>query len=146
VNLDNLVISTKENEGFRGEVYQCSLGFDTIGFGTKLPISKKEATVLLRMRLNDKIEELERRKPLFTQLPNEVQEILAEMTYQIGVTGLLKFRKTWLYLEENEFESASIEMLDSKWYRQMHEADMRDGKDSINRAEELSQRMAMVQN
>ena len=131
MNLDNLVISIKENEGFRAEVYQDTLGFDTVGFGTKMPISKKEATVLLRMRLNDKIEELARRKPLFTQLSHEAQEILAEMAYQLGVTGLLKFRKTWLYLEEGENESASVEMLDSLWAKQ-----------TPNRAKELSERLA----
>ncbi len=133
MNLDNLVISIKENEGFRGNVYQDTLGFDTVGFGTKMPISEKEATVLLRMRINGKIEELSRRKPLFTQLPHEVQEILAEMAYQLGVTGLLKFRKTWLYLEENEYESASIEMLDSLWAKQ-----------TPNRAKELSDRLATI--
>ena len=124
-------LGLKENEGFRGDVYKDTLGFDTIGYGTKLPFSKKEATVLLRMRINDKIEELSRRKPLFTQLPHNVQEILAEMAYQLGVAGLLKFRKTWLYLEENEYESASVEMLDSLWAKQ-----------TPNRAKELSDRLA----
>ncbi|MDA3909508.1 MAG: hypothetical protein PF437_10515 [Sulfurimonas sp.] len=69
---------------------------------------------------------------------------IAEMAYQMGLSGLLKFRKTWKYLEEHEFEKAAVEMLDSKWYRQMHEADMRDGKDSVNRAERLSAMMALV--
>jgi lysozyme len=130
MNIDNLVINIKENEGFRGDAYKDTLGFDTVGYGTKMPISKKEATVLLRMRLNDKIEELARRKPLFTQLPYEVQEILAEMAYNLGAVGLLKFKKTWLYLEEGEFESAGLEMRDSLWYHQVR-----------NRAEELAQRM-----
>jgi len=131
MNLDNLIIDIKENEGFSGVVYKDTLGFDTFGFGTKLPISKKESTVLLRMRLSDKIEELSRRKPLFTQLPHNVQEILAEMAYQLGVTGLLKFKKTWLYLEEGENESASVEMLDSLWAKQ-----------TPNRAKELSEKLA----
>ena len=135
MNLDNLIISIKENEGFSSVVYKDTLGFDTVGFGTKMPISKKEATVLLRMRINDKIEKLSRRKPLFTQLPHNVQEILAEMAYQLGVAGLLKFRKTWLYLEENEYESASVEMRDSLWYKQ-----------TPNRAEELAQRMGKQEN
>jgi lysozyme len=117
-NPDNLVVEIKENEGFRGEVYKDHLGFDTVGYGTKMPLSKKEATVLLRMRLYDKAEELATVKPLFNQLPEDVQNVLAEMAYQLGVGGLLKFRKMWKHIEAYEFDKASVEGLDSLWAKQ----------------------------
>jgi len=131
--LDNLVISIKEHEGFENHVYKDSLGFDTLGYGSKMPISKKEATVLLRMRLDDIINDLKKRQPIFNQMPEEARSILSNMAYQMGVTGLLKFKKTWEYLQEHEFEKASVEMLDSVWFKQTPE-----------RAKELSNRMKKI--
>lgn len=166
MNLDNTVISIKDGEGFSSlpyidplvriklqkedpkalatiEKYLPTLKL-TAGYGTLLNLSQKEGTVLVRARLNEKIEGLKIRKPIFTQLPFAIQEVLAEMAYQMGVYKLLQFKKTWKYLEEHEFEKASYEMLDSAWYRQLHEADMLDGTDSVNRAEKLSQRVRDV--
>ena len=131
--LDDLVVSIKENEGFRGEVYQDHLENDTLGYGTLMPISPIEATVLLRMRLDGMIKELSTKEPVFNMVPPEAQSILAEMAYQMGVNGLLKFKKTWKYLQAHDFEAAAKEMLDSKWHEQ-----------TPNRAKELSERMSKV--
>lgn len=154
-NLDNIVVSIKENEGFRSlpyidplvrsklqredptalkiiEEYLPTLNL-TAGYGTLLNFSQKEGTVLLRARLLEKTEDLKRKKPLFTQLPNEAQEVLAEMAYQLGVYKLLKFVKMWEYLEEHDFKNAAVEMLDSIWAKQ-----------TPNRAEELAKRMSEV--
>ena len=129
--LDDLVVSIKTHEGFEGNVYEDHLGYETVGYGTKMPISRKEATVLLRMRLSDKIEALKKRKPVFAQLPAEAQKVLAEMAYQLGVAGLLKFKKTWEHLENHDFYEASAEGLDSLWARQ-----------TPKRAKELMERLS----
>ena len=133
LDLDNVVIDLKEHEGFRGEVYQDTLGYDTVGYGTKMPLSQREATVILRMRLIDMVKKLDDLQPIFKTLPVTAQEILANMAYQMGVIGLLQFRKTWLYLEDHNFKDASIEMLDSLWATQ-----------TPNRAKELSEKMAKL--
>jgi lysozyme len=36
----------------------------------------------------------------------------------MGISGFSKFKKTIALLRLREFKGASIEMLDSKWYRQ----------------------------
>jgi len=125
-----LVDSIKKHEGFRGEVYQDHLGFDTVGYGTKMPLSEKEAAVILTMRLNNMIKNLELKKPFVYQLPREAQNILSEMAYQLGVVGLLNFRRMWIHLRDHDFHNASVEMLDSKWASQ-----------TPSRAYELSLRM-----
>ena len=51
-------------------------------------------------------------------MPEEGQDVIYEMCYQLGVTGVSKFKKTLAYLENNEFRMAAKEMLDSKWHRQ----------------------------
>ncbi|PHR57298.1 MAG: glycoside hydrolase [Arcobacter sp.] len=132
-NMDDLVIGIKEHEGFRGKVYEDHLGFPTVGYGTKMPLTKKEATVLLRLRLTEMVEELFMKRSIFRRLPVEAQNILAEMAYQMGVPNLMKFRKTWAFLEEHEFIEASIEMLDSQWHKQ-----------TPSRAKELSKRMKQI--
>ena len=52
----------KNEEGFKGVVYKCTEGFDTIGYGTKLPLTKEEATLLLEYRLGKLKAELRRMK------------------------------------------------------------------------------------
>ena len=116
--IDNLVQKIKEHEGFRGDVYKDSLGFNTVGYGTKMPISKMEATTLLRTRLMKKIDELTLKEPSFNTMPDDIREVLCEMSYQMGVNGVLKFRKMWKALKEGNYERAADEMLDSRWAKQ----------------------------
>lgn len=141
--MKELVESIKESEGFKGVVYKCTEGFDTIGYGTRLPIMKEEAALLLEYRLKAFVKELEQREPFVNKLPLDKQEILAEMAYQMSVGGLMKFKGMWKALKAFDYVTASEEMLDSLWYRQMHAADMRDGRDSVNRAERLALKMKM---
>jgi len=130
---DILIESIKEHEGYKGMQYICPAGYPTVGYGTRLPISEEEATVLLKMRLRDMIDELEDAKPFIRRLPDHKQEILFEMAYQMGVPNLLKFKRMWAALELMDYEAASREMLDSKWAR----------KDSPNRAKKLAERMSI---
>lgn len=133
MNIDDLVVQIKEHEGFEGMPYDDHLGNPTVGFGTLLPLTKLEATLILRTRLTSKIEELKIKKPLFKFLPEEAQSILANMAYQMGVAGLLKFKNMWAALQERDFERASEEMLSSLWARQ-----------TPNRAKELAERMRKI--
>lgn len=125
-----LLEEIKVNEGFVGTVYKDTLGFDTIGYGTKLPLSKDEAEVVAEMRLKAKIKELEAKEPFVNKLPLDKQAVVIEMSYQMGVNGVLKFKKMWKALKEGDYETASKEMLDSRWYVQ-----------TPNRATGLSEKM-----
>jgi len=116
--MEKLIDSIKKNEGFVGKPYNDSLGIPTIGYGSKLPLDEDEAELLLKHRLNKKIEELHTHYAFVENLPKEKQSILYEMAYQLGVGGLLKFKKMWRALKSGDFEMASMEMLDSKWAKQ----------------------------
>ena len=128
--MNELINSIKEHEGFVPDVYKDSLGFDTVGYGTKMPLSKEEAELILKHRLNDKINKIIEKKPIILTLPQDKQFVLFEMAYQLGVGGLLKFKKMWKAIEEKDYTEASVEMLDSKWANQ-----------TSSRAKELSERM-----
>jgi len=112
---DDLIERIKDDEGFRGNVYKDSLGYDTVGYGTKMPITKLEATMLLRGRLYQKKEELERKEPYFKYLPEPIADVVLEMAYQLGVNGVLKFKRMWKALKDGDYDKAANEMLDSRW-------------------------------
>jgi len=113
--MKELIENVKESEGFRGMPYADTLGFATIGYGTKLPLSKEESQVILEMRLKEKIKELEKKEPFVNKLTLNAQSVISEMSYQMGVNGVLKFKKMWKHLKNFDYVSASEEMLDSKW-------------------------------
>ena len=105
----------KEHEGFRGMPYNDKLGYPTIGYGTKLPINEDEAELLMKHRLEQKRDELIIAMPFVYNLPDDKQKVLYEMSYQMGVDGVLLFKRMWSALKSGDFETASKEMLDSLW-------------------------------
>lgn len=105
----------------------------TFGYGFTF-LTKEEADAVLEIRVKKVIKELEKNEPFLNKLPIEKQEILVEMAYQIGVSGVLKFQNMWIALKKFDYESAADEMLDSKWAK----------KDTPKRAKELSVGMRKV--
>ena len=126
----SLIDEIKVHEGFRDKVYKCSEGFDTIGYGfaiKDLVLDEDIADLILQRKLEDLQERINRKFDWFKESPNEVQDVVSNMCYQIGLSGFSKFKKTIYYLETEQYEEASEEMLDSLWARQ-----------TPNRAKELS--------
>jgi lysozyme len=48
----------------------------------------------------------------------QAHEILIEMVFQLGKTGVSKFKNMWKALSELNYVGASYEMLDSRWSKQ----------------------------
>lgn len=142
--IEKVIQELKEDEGYRAEKYQCSEGVWTVGYGTTLPftsneiekvgkdlpLDKERAEILLRMRLNDAINGLNVALPWLEKAPEAVKEVLYNMAYQLGVKGVLKFKKSLDLIERKEYFKASIEMLNSRWHKQ-----------TPNRAERLSEKI-----
>ena len=117
----NLINQIKKHEGYKSEVYQCTEGYDTIGYGfaiKDLVMDEDIAEMILRRKLDSLIERVNKRFKWVSELPIEAQDVIYEMCYQLGITGVSKFKKTLAYLENFEYKMASKEMLDSKWARQ----------------------------
>lgn len=137
--LDKLI----EHEGLVLTVYKDSLGIDTIGIGRNLKdrgISREELDYLdipnmevvyehgiseadaRYLALNDIAiveNELCRVHTCVEDLDSVRQLILMDMAFNMGVPRLCKFRKMWNAIHEQNFEAASLEMMDSKWARQV---------------------------
>ena len=132
----SLIESIKQHEGYVGVVYKDSLGIDTIGYGFAIKDLELDVDIC-DIILERKLKELETRVNLkfkwFIYMPQEIKDVVMEMCYQLGVGGVSKFKKTIAYLQNKQWEEASVEMLDSLWAKQ-----------TPNRAKELSNRVKEV--
>jgi len=111
-----------EHERLRLKVYTCPAGKITIGVGRNLQdrgITKNEVMLLLKNDITYFDFELKNRFPWFTELSRNRQNILIDMAFNLGIAGLLKFKKTLKYIEMCDYVSASQEMLKSKWAKQV---------------------------
>lgn len=115
---DELLESIKKNEGFRSRVYKDSLGFDTIGYGfaiKDLDLDENISEQVLIQKLVKLLKSCHKKFPWLDEQPEEVKDVIYEMCYQLGVTGVSKFKKTLTYIKEKDYNTASVEMLDSVW-------------------------------
>ena len=126
-----LLKEIKRHEGFKSRVYKCTEGYDTIGYGfaiKDLDLDEDIAELLLMRKIQKLLERIIIAFSWFKDSPNEIKFVVSNMCYQLGIKGFSKFKKTIYYLETEQYEEASIEMLDSLWAKQ-----------TPNRAKELSE-------
>ena len=128
--MNKLLDRVKEHEGFRSKVYKCTEGYDTIGYGfaiKDLELDEDIAEEILMRKLEKLIKRVRNKFDWLDNVPREVQGVLVEMSYQMGLSGVCKFKNALKYMEHQNWEKAADEMLMSRWYRQ-----------TPNRAKELS--------
>jgi len=115
----------KGDEDVRAQAYQDNLGFWTIGVGRLIDARKpgsglrpEEITFLLNNDIDDRIDQLSRRLSWFETLDSARQGVLLNMSFQMGVDGLMGFKNTLKLVEQGHYESAAENMLLSKWAKQ----------------------------
>ena len=117
----SLIESVKESEGFRDKVYKCTEGFDTIGYGfaiKDLVLEEDICDMILERKLEKLIERTDKKFPFLRGLPLDKSEVVYEMVYQMGLSGVSKFKKMLKALEAEDYEKSATEMLDSRWAKQ----------------------------
>ena len=128
-----IISDIKKHEGFKEKVYKCTEGYDTIGYGfaiKDLIMDEDIASLILLKKLQKLLERVHIAFPWFKDIDNTAKAIVINMCYQLGLTGFSKFKKTIYLLETEQYDEASIEMLDSLWAKQ-----------TPNRAKELSEKL-----
>ena len=134
--MKSLIKKIKEHEGYRASVYQCTEGFDTIGYGfaiKDLQLSEEICDIILTEKLAKLQFDISNKFDWFDDSPELVKDVVTNMCYQLGLSGFSKFKQTIYYLETEQYEEASIECLDSLWAKQ-----------TPNRAKELSEQLASL--
>ena len=110
------------DEGFRGVPYLDNAGALTIGFGHNLiakPLSKLQASRILNDDIFDTINALDSRLSWWRDLDDVRQMVVANMAFNLGVTGLLGFPKMLSALKAKDYETAAREMCNSTWAHQV---------------------------
>jgi len=109
------------HEGLRLDPYHCTAGKLTIGVGRNLDdvgISRDEAMLLLQHdieRVKVPLEKL----PWFNSLDPVRQKVIVDMAFNLGYAGLMGFKRTIAAIERKDYASASYEMMNSRWARQV---------------------------
>ena len=116
----------KKHEGFRNKAYYDQLGNLTIGYGHLI---KKSDNFLLKKKyskkyLNNFFEKdfelavINFNKHYKKKLSINLKEVLIEMIFQLGINGVLKFKKFNLHIKTKQYYLAAFEMMKSRWYDQ----------------------------
>ena len=148
MNRDAVFEQLKIDEGVVYAIYKDHLGYDTFGVGHLIKVDDEEFGAPVGAEISEErvracfdsdldlaISECgalygERK---FGEFPDEVQQILVNMMFNMGRTRLSKFKNFTAALQEGNWARAAVEGRDSQWHRQV-----------TNRAERLMSRMENV--
>lgn len=117
-----LMLQLERHEGKRLKPYRDTAGKLTIGVGRNLDdvgLSEDEVDALLINDIGRVEHDLFRLVPCYSSLPDPQQRVLANMAFNLGVTGLLKFQHMLAAVAARDFNTAAQEMLDSAWAKQV---------------------------
>ena len=119
---EHLCADLERDEGLRLKPYRDSVGKLTIGYGRNLDdvgISQLEALDMLDNDVERATNDLHREIPWHQHLPDDVRRGLLNMCFNLGWPRLSGFKKMLAALDNNDFNLAADEALDSKWARQV---------------------------
>ena len=131
---DELKARIRDHEGCVDTVYLDTLGKATIGIGHLVqPHERKRFKEGIKISV-DEIEDLflidlnracAGAEQLISEnyrgdkrLPQVIEHVIVEMVFQLGKTGVSKFKKMWKALSDGDKKQASLEMQDSRWHSQ----------------------------
>ena len=139
MDIETLKDSLKSHEGMRSQVYKDHLGNRTIGYGHLCLDHEKwvDGKIYPTKVINKTFEydfniALNDTKKLIEQesIHPDAFGVLVNMCFNMGSPRVSKFQKMLAALEVQDYQTASKEMLDSRWARQVP-----------NRARELAEIM-----
>ena len=144
MNMERLLQSVKDHEGYRNKVYLDTLNKRTIGVGHLCvedfweDDKEYEEKFLMDILEADLQNAIKGAKDLMSEngcmdMDEVAEEIIIEMIFQLGKTGVSKFKNMWKALSALEYSTAASEMLDSRWAKQ-----------TPNRAQAMSAEMASL--
>ena len=132
MNIDQLRETLKIDEGVKYEIYNDHLGYPTFGIGHLVVESDEEhgkpvGTPITEDRVNtvfDKdvavmVDEAKKIFPNLDTLPEEAQQVIVNMTFNMGRPRLSQFKKFIAGVNAGDWNKAAVEMMDSRWAKQV---------------------------
>ena len=138
MDIEKLRETLKVDEGVKNEIYLDHLGLPTCGIGHLITEDDPEHGLDVGTHIDD-----ERVNELFDQdvqvtlgecrllyndfddLPEEAQQIIANMMFNMGRPRLYRFHKMKKAVDNRDWYEAAYEMTDSKWAKQVPNRAMR---------------------
>ena len=128
------------NEGVKPKVYKDSKGHRTIGVGFNLEdggnrkilkkegidinelfdgreLSENEVKTLYNYSLTQAFNDAQKFDKNFAKRPEKVKKAIVDMSFNLGLPRLNKFKKMREGLEVDDYSKAADEMVDSEWYK-----------------------------
>ena len=121
MNLGVLKEQIIRHEGEVPHAYQDHLGYWTIGVGRLIDerrgggLSEYEIEYLLDADIKRVHNQLTQRIAFWGRLSDSQQRALCNMAFQLGVNGVLNFRRMLAALDRGDTAAAEAEALDSRW-------------------------------
>lgn len=132
MNLDNLRKQLEIDEGVVYKVYLDHLGYPTFGIGHLIkesdpehgepvdtPVSENRVVEAFEQDVQSVLSDCNKLYGDFEDLPEEAQEIIANMMFNLGYPRLSKFKGMKQGVDTRDWNKAADEMIDSNWYRQV---------------------------
>lgn len=122
MNRDRLLDSLREHEGLRLKAYKDSVGVWTIGYGRnlqELQIDQPLANHWLEEDMENALVEAKRFAEYHALDSDARRNAFVEMIFNLGRYRFMQFRKMLAAIREKDYNEASMQMLDSKWARQV---------------------------
>ena len=148
MNIDMLREQLKIDEGVKYEVYKDHLGYPTFGIGHLVvegdeehgkpvgtPVSEDRVNAVFESDVQKFVSESKKVFPNLDDLPEEAQQVIVNMCFNMGAPRLSKFKKFIAAVNDGNWSTAAVEMMDSRWATQV-------GK----RAERLRDRVQALSN
>jgi len=101
------------------DIKQFSIGYGTPSYGGEIidePEARKRAKKCFSTA-KERVRELLTNR-IWKKLSSRRKGVLARMVYQLGFKGVKGFKNTLVAVEEEDFNKAADEMLDSKWFKE----------------------------
>ena len=128
MNIEQVQKQLEIDEGVVYEIYTDHLGYPTFGIGHLItkndpefeepvgtPVSKERVDSVFAIDIKIAEDECCVLYPFWEELPEEVQEILVNMMFNLGRPRLTKFKKMNAALEMGDWKTAAVEGRDSRW-------------------------------
>ena len=141
IDMNKLLESVKRHEGYRNKVYLDTLNKRTVGVGHLCVEDfwedgkEYDEDFLMGILEKDLQSAIDQADDMCSNLTisDDAKIIIIEMIFQLGGTGVSKFRKMWQALQQDppDYAEASVQMLDSRWAKQ-----------TPNRAQEMARHMS----
>ena len=146
MDIEKLREEIEYDEGSVNEIYLDHLGLATFGIGHLVrkedpeygwevgtPVDADRCVEAFNTDIETVLSDCKLLYSDFEDLPEEAQRIIANMMFNMGRPRLSKFKGMKRGVDARDWNAASDEMVDSRWYRQV-----------TNRADRLVERMRNI--